>query len=445
MTRVTAYFAEMIRNARYAGELSAVMQPRRPFTSLTCGLLLGLAPALLAPALAVVGATSADAQSALPAPPAAAAVAKAPAKAKAKAAAPAEQEQAAEADAGAAKTPQKPKKRDPAEAMRSVDSGVALLKAGKAEQAIGTFSAVISGGNLPPSVMAKALHNRGLAYSQTKKPAQAISDLTSALWLKGGLADAERADALQARSAAYRDAGLPDQTNGSESASAAATPAADRPARPTKSAAAITTAATTASTAPAARTAAPVSLAPGAQADVSAPAPTSSGGNFFSNLFGGGSTAAQPAKSGWVAAPPQAEVGQAWSSTTRIQSQKAAALTQPAPAAVAQPEPQKAQRVATATVAPAAAVAPPAAAGGRFKAQVALVRSAEEAQAVVAKLKAQYVAALAQREPVVDQASLGNMGSFFRVRVGPYASQAEAQGVCAGLKGSGWDCVPVSQ
>ena len=56
--------------------------------------------------------------------------------------------------------------------------------------------------------MAKALYLRGVAYRQQGKPAQAISDLTSALWLKGGLADSDRADAIKQRTAAYGDAGL---------------------------------------------------------------------------------------------------------------------------------------------------------------------------------------------------------------------------------------------
>ena len=47
--------------------------------------------------------------------------------------------------------------------------------------------------------MAKALFYRGVAYRQQRKPAQAISDLTSALWLKGGLGGSDRADALQQR------------------------------------------------------------------------------------------------------------------------------------------------------------------------------------------------------------------------------------------------------
>ena len=58
--------------------------------------------------------------------------------------------------------------------------------------------------------MAKALLYRGIAYRQQKKPAQAIADLTSALWLKGGLAEADRSDALKQRTSAYQEAGLAD-------------------------------------------------------------------------------------------------------------------------------------------------------------------------------------------------------------------------------------------
>ena len=115
---------------------------------------------------------------------------------------------APEAD-GEPAAPAAPKKRDPAEAQRTLDSGIKLLQAGKAEQAIQSFTMVISGGNLPASIMAKALHQRGAAYRATAKPALALSDLTSALWLKGGLTDADRADAIQQRTAAYREAGLP--------------------------------------------------------------------------------------------------------------------------------------------------------------------------------------------------------------------------------------------
>ena len=112
-------------------------------------------------------------------------------------------------------------KKDPNEASNHVDNGIKLLQGGKIDAAVHTFSSVIGAGKLPPTTMARALYNRGLAYRKQGKQAQAISDLTSALWLKGGLNDAERADALASRVAAYREAGLSDQSTGDDSTAAA--------------------------------------------------------------------------------------------------------------------------------------------------------------------------------------------------------------------------------
>ena len=117
----------------------------------------------------------------------------------------------------------KKKKQDPAEAQRAIDAAAKLLQGGKAEQAAQALTAFLAGGNLPPAIMARALYTRGVAYRQQSKPAQAISDLTSALWLKGGLTAEDRQDALKQRSGAYADAGL---TESGEVAAATAAPAA---------------------------------------------------------------------------------------------------------------------------------------------------------------------------------------------------------------------------
>ena len=121
--------------------------------------------------------------------------------------APNKQSDSADGEAQAKAAAQK-KRQDPAEAQRAIETANKLIQAGKAEQAAQTLTATLAGGNLPPAIMAKALYLRGIAYRQQSKPAQAISDLTSALWLKGGLAEDERADATKQRVAAYADAGL---------------------------------------------------------------------------------------------------------------------------------------------------------------------------------------------------------------------------------------------
>ena len=102
------------------------------------------------------------------------------------------------------------KKQDPAEAQRTIEAALQQLQAGKAAQALQAVSATVAGGNLPPAIMAKALYVRGMAYRRQGRPAQAISDLTSALWLKGGLGGDEREEAMKEGSAAYADAGLAD-------------------------------------------------------------------------------------------------------------------------------------------------------------------------------------------------------------------------------------------
>ena len=57
-----------------------------------------------------------------------------------------------------------------------------------------------------------------------------------------------------------------------------------------------------------------------------------------------------------------------------------------------------------------------------------MVRTEHEAQALAAKVKREHAAALAAREPEIDQAVVGNMGSFYRVRVGPFATSSGRPG-----------------
>src|SRR5262249_8082568 len=151
-------------------------------------------------------------------------VAQAPAKAGAKKA------PAKEADSEAEANTAKHKRQDPVEAERAIDAAFEQLEAGKSAEAAHALTRVINGGGLPPAIMAKALLYRGIAYRQLKKPAQAIADLTGALWLKGGLSEADRGDALKQRVAAYQEAGL--AASREPAGPAPAHPAAGPPPRP---------------------------------------------------------------------------------------------------------------------------------------------------------------------------------------------------------------------
>jgi hypothetical protein len=304
------------------------------------------------------------------------------------------------AEAGA-KKPAK-KRQDPVEAQRAIEAALKLLEVGKPDQATQALTTVLNGGNLPPAIMAKALLYRGIAYRQQKKPAQAVADLTSALWLKGGLSEADRGDALKQRSSAYQEAGL---AQGSEPI-APAVPNAGRATR--------TASASENLTSP----------------DTSASSTQSSGGwyNPFAGWFGGSSSpppsppAPGPSTTASIEAPPPSPAAPAtatkssgWVRSTEVHDRAATSVV-----AVAKPE-------------------------GKFRIQVGMVRTQAEAQSLAIRVKREHAAVLATREPEIDEATVGNMGSFYRVRVGPFASAQEGQAACAKLRGPGIDCLVVAQ
>jgi hypothetical protein len=304
----------------------------------------------------------------------------------------------------------KKKRQDPAEAQRAIDAAVKMLEAGKAEPALQSLSIVLGGGNLPPAIMAKALLYRGIAYRQQKKPTQAIADLTSALWLKGGLGEADRKDALRQRTSAYEEAGL--STTGE--ALAPAVPGGAR--GTTRTASAYVS----------------ESGSPASAGEEEAPKQGSgwSLSNPFSGWFGGSSSPApqqpqQPSttasieSSPPVAAPAPRAATSSWSRNTEVRSGGSAAPAAQTVAAAARPE-------------------------GRFRIQVGLARTQTEAQALATRLKREHTEVLATREAEIDETVVGNMGSFYRVRIGPFASASEGQAACARLRGPGVDCLVVT-
>ena len=263
--------------------------------------------------------------------------------------------------------------KQPESVQSSIETAGQLLDSGKTDQAVDKLTSAIASSNLPTPLMARALYLRGKAYRQQAKPALAISDLTSALWLKNGLNPADRTDATLQRAGAYTEAGLTEHGQALASSSAAS----------------------------------------GRGIAQSANSTTAAGNTVRSGVVG--ATPSAPAVPAPVAAPPQ-----------RL----------PAPAVAA--------TIATATIhAPAAPAR--AASAGRFQSRVALVRTRPEAEAIVARLKGQYAAVLADRAPDIGQTSFGNMGTYFQVRVGPFATAKEATSVCTQLRGSGLDCVAVDQ
>lgn len=406
-------------------------------------------------------------------------------------------------------------------AQKAYAAGTKSFEGGKHKEAVVQLSAALAGGGLPSQQMAKALYYRGVANRKLGKPAQAMSDLTTAIWVNGGLSDADRAQAIENRQAAYREAGLGDQAPAdvpvaiaaparkSEPAAAAAPPAtvpppeaapapvttawapadvtpapADSPPRPTVDQSSSSIPAPFSDPAPTLQAAPPPAAEPAPSltalpADTAAApseaAPTgpnmlqkagqsiadagSNVGNFFANMFKGGGATAQPSPTTDTASLPSAGPDQQtssspvmtatapdgvaeadWGSSTQVstttQGRKVAALS---------PAPDTGAGFSTSTLAAAEpqASAPPA--SGKYILQIAAVRSRAEAEELALRVKAQHQAALGGREPQVDEAVIGNFGSFHRVRVGPYADQREPGKFCSTLIKTGFDCLVVTQ
>lgn len=346
-----------------------------------------------------------------------------------------------------------PANQPPSAAEVSLRRGLEAYKTGDTARAIGAFSSAMSKGGLTSPSLARALLYRGLSYRKQGKPAQAIPDLTNALYIKDGLAEAERGEAIAARTAAYRDAGIADPTGvpaAAPTAQAAASPQA--PAAPV----AVPVASSPAGkpSGGAWQTAAapgPAAGAPAAAAAEAAPTqPASSGGigGFFSNLFGGSGDGAAPAASNDVTtastgasatapAPAPTAAVSSWSNATEV-TPRAAAKGQRTAAA------QPAAAVTT-DATPATPAAPkPNTAGGKYKLQVAALRSRGEADALAARLVSEHAGKLGGRAPVVEEAVFGSMGTFYRVNIGSYAAAAEPDSLCKALRPSGFDCLVVT-
>lgn len=299
------------------------------------------------------------------------------------------------------------------------DGGIKAYGVGKYEEAMRAFEAAIRTG-MPSHQMPRVLYYRGLTFRKLGKPGFAVSDLTSALWLKGGLSEAERADAMKNRALAYHESGVSEVPPLPKSAYAEA------PAMPGQSNGGAQVAASSQAAAPA--------------------APSSSSGSgggiggFFSNLFGGGSSSESaepaPASTASIASTPASG---GWGASTEVIPSGAAASAGPS--------------VGSAFVTQVAAVEEPSGASrqssvggsGGITLQVASVRSRSEAESLAGLLVGRHGSELGGRKPAIDESVVGSMGTFYRVRLGPFSNSQESGRLCNSLRSDGFDCLVVTE
>jgi hypothetical protein len=289
----------------------------------------------------------------------------------------------------------------------------------------------------------------------------AISDLTSAIWVKDGLSPAEKQDAIGQRQAAYQAAGISNAPDlGAEAyATSSPSPSPSAPAagggswQTAMSGDSAGAAATPPSATPAVPSAAPSAAAAAPSAAPAAPPPVASGssggiGGFFNSITGGifsssssSSPASPPAES---AKPPEPVTTASYTGNETAKGPEVSSWSQTTEVASDPAPPVR----TVAAVHEAASPAPPPQASarkGKYVLQVAAVRSREEADLMVARLLTQHGGELGGRDPAVDEAVIGSMGTFYRVRVGPYADASEPKRLCSSLQSGGFDCLVVTK
>jgi hypothetical protein len=387
-------------------------------------------------------------------------------------------------------------------AKKAYDAGLKAYAAGRFPASIEQLSSAVKSGKLSSSELAKALFTRGLAYKKDNKPGLAISDLTSAIWLKNGLSPGDQKSAMTERSEAYKMAGLPDTGSSpdqrvigtpltpSAGGTAAASTAGSNANSAGLSAAAIAEAAGAQKASSSEGTSGTVTqtsvnsettLQSAANSNVAnseakptssgssgffgwgqssgsepapAPAAPSSGSSFtqtvsnipgnvsgfFSNMFGSGSSAPAPtpAPSPAPEAAPSAAV--TTSSTAAVAPETSSWNSATTVSAHGQRDTLKPQNASFAPDSqPRAALTK-----GKFKIHIAAMRSKAEADALAQKLMAEHGAELGNHVPVVDSAVIGSMGTFYRVRIAGYSSDAEPRSLCNKLRSGGLDCLVVT-
>ena len=323
------------------------------------------------------------------------------------------------------------KQRDPADIEKALASAQKSLSAGKADVAAKQMDSLINAGGLDPRSVARALALRGHANRKLGKPAQAIADLQSALYVKNGLSETERTSALEARAQAHREAGLP------EPASPTAT-TVKSDARPADT-----------------RVSTPIATA---TVPEKAAAPASSGGvgGFFSNLFGGSKTQDPPSKSGGPDAgvappPPLSPAVSSWSEPAKAKAPAKIVATD-VPKVIPQPRPAPSKAIEAPKPEPVKASPPPRPTSApaepaptQFALRLAAKRTSADAKTLAERIKREHAADLGSRSYTIDESVFGNMGKFYRANVGPFADLQGAKTLCASIRARGTDCEVISR
>jgi hypothetical protein len=378
--------------------------------------------------------------------------------------------------------------------------GEASLNAGQFTDAARQLSATVNDKDATINQVAKALYLRGIAYRRAGYPGQAAADLGAALWL--GLPSSDKPRAYVNKGLAFQAAGM--QSQGASAMaqarrySSASTvqklTAQDGGVGPVASGGIASyipsasgvwnkvvpslggpkkTAGSGGAAAPTSNTSMWDKIVPSFGAQKTAMAPEGATAAGAQSASAGSSAAAPQAAptSGWDASVSEGSGGNAvsrwWGSVAGGGASTAAQTT---PAATTQSAPVANTTTGTRTAAAAPTAGSTSGSGGAgiggwfsrqtaaltgagagsssrtgsgFTVQLANSSSRSEAEALWSKAKRSN-SSLASTPSRVETVNMGSLGTFYTVKIGPFASQSEGSKACNSIKRGGTDCTVVA-
>lgn len=377
-----------------------------------------------------------------------------------------------------------------------LNSGEGALAKGQYQAAARNFSKAMRAGDLSNIQVARALYQRGIAYEKTGRPAQAIADITNALFIEG-LPGGDRAKAYLSRGRAYEAVGMSDLARSdlsrarSGGASERQIAASSQPAPSVPGAPSFSTSVQspgTRSPAPAFRT--QVNRAGSgpkrqqvASFETQTRAPHEPIPRFRTTILPqdpkprASIAGATPPKNPRAASVRPAAAPSSWETSVAAQGspqpqqepdqsggrvgkffgglwERATSGGDPQEPTAEAPAAAPPQWSQTSTVirsappvqaAPRPAIAarpaqPVSVSGNGYRIQLAALRSDAEAQATWKRLVNKHRKLLAGRKPNIVRTELGGLGTFYRVQLGPFAEKGPSQKLCNDFKLGGLDC-----
>jgi hypothetical protein len=362
--------------------------------------------------------------------------------------------------------------------------GEASLDSGQYDAAVRQLSATVNDSDSTQEQVVRALYLRGIAYRRLGQTGQAVSDLGAAVWL--GLPPSDKVRALVNKGLAYRAAGLSSQAEqalaqarqSSSSSTVEGIIAKDGGRGPVASTSDVGEGAPSrsvwdrivpsfgsSSPAPSASEPEPqkqTAAAPAPPAEAPATGwgaevsdASRESGSAVSRWFGsltGDSTPAPlvPSAANPIPPPTSSTAPRATTASRTTTAARTSAATPPSAASwAANTETEREGERGTAlgrwfsrqtSSEPAAAPALP---SRGYTVQLANSRSQAEAQALWKKARTAD-SQLASATPRIEKVELGSFGTFYSVKIGPFASEAAGSRVCNALKRQGTDCTVVS-